>query len=199
MAEGYEIDESKLLDLLYDYHSEDGRRARRNLIAFSLTIIIPALLGLDIIKLEAFGMSLEESDRSTVLLIAMGLIGYAFGMVILLTKRDNKIQQERNVQAEKKINDISNRRDGVLSTHENPASLPPELRLIVTNIDSALALVVAYQERTRKASMYVLTIRLLTIYVSPFLGVVALGILGIGLWQVAMNVEKAATSLVVWT
>ena len=46
MAEGYEVDESKLLDLLYDYYSEDGRRTRRNLSVFSLTIIIPNLLGL---------------------------------------------------------------------------------------------------------------------------------------------------------
>ena len=99
MADGFEIDESKLLDLLYDYHSEDGRRTRRNLSVFSLTIIIPSLLGLDLNDLTVLGLSLEESDRSILLLIAVGLIGYVFVMVIILAKRDNEIQRERKVQA----------------------------------------------------------------------------------------------------
>ncbi len=59
--------------------------------------------------------------------------------------------------------------------------------------------VAAYQERTRKASRYVFSIGVLTMYIPPFLGVVALGFLGLDLWQVTMNVEKAATSLVDWT
>ncbi len=199
MAQGYEIDKSKLLDLLYDYYSEDGRRARRNLSVFSLTIIIPNLLGLDLDDLEVFGLSLKGSDPSILLLIAVGLIGYAFVMVILLTNRDNEIQREQRVQAEKQIEDIRKRRSSILSIRREPDDLAPELRQQVREIDSALGRVAAYQERTRKASRYVLTIRVLTMYTPPFLGVGALGILGLDLWQVTMNVEKAAATLVDWT
>ncbi len=196
MAQGYEIDESKLLDLLYDYHSEDGRRTRRNLSVFSLTIIIPSLLGLDLSDLAVLGLSLKESDPSILLLIAVGLIGYVFMMVIILTIRDNEIQRERRVQAEKQIEDIRKLRDRKLSIRED---LAPEIRQQVNQMDSALDRVAAYQERTRKASRYVFSIGVLTMYIPPFLGVVALGFLGLDLWQVTMNVEKAATSLVDWT
>ena len=129
----------------------------------------------------------------------MGLIGYAFVMVILLTNRDKEIQRERKAQAEKQIEDIRKRRSSLLSIREDPTELAPELRRQVTEIDRALDRVAAYQKRTGKASRYVFTIRVLTMYIPPFLGVVALGILGLGLWQVTMSVEKAATSLVDWT
>ena len=199
MAEGYNIDEHKLLDLLYDYHSEDGRRTRRNLSIFSLTIIIPSLLGLNLNDLTVFGLSLEGSDRSILLLIAVGLISYVFVMVILLTNRDNEIQRERRVQAVKQIEDLCKRRSQILKIRPKITDLAPELRNQVRDIDNELERVAAYQERTRKASRYVFTIRVLTMYIPPFLGAVALGILGLDLWQVTMNVEKAATSLVDWT
>ncbi len=199
MAQGYEIDKSKLLDLLYDYYSEDGRRARRNLSVFSLTIIIPNLLGLDLDDLEVFGLSLKGSDPSILLLIAVGLIGYAFVMVILLTNRDNEIQRERRVQAEKQIEDIRNRRSKILSIREDPANLAPELRQQLNEIGNELGRVAAYQDRTRKASRYVFTTRVLTMYIPRLLGVVALGFLGLGLWQVTMDAEKAAALLVDWT
>ncbi len=177
MAQGYEIDESKLLDLLYDYHSEDGRRTRRNLSVFSLTIIIPSLLGLDLSDLAVLGLSLKESDPSILLLIAVVLIGYVFMMVIILTIRDNEIQRERRVQAEKQIEDIRKLRDRKLSIRED---LAPEIRQQVNQMDSALDRVAAYQERTRKASRYVF-FGVLTMYIPPFLGVVALSILGLDL------------------
>ena len=66
------------------------------------------------------------------------------------------------------------------------------MRQQVSEIDIALYFVAAYQERTRKASRYVFTIRVLTMYIPPYLGVVALGFLGLDLWQVTMSVEKAA-------
>ncbi len=143
MAQGYEIDESKLLDLLYDYHSEDGRRTRRNLSVFSLTIIIPSLLGLDLSDLAVLGLSLKESDPSIMLLIAGGLIGYVFMMVIILTNRDNEIQRERRVQAEKQIEDIRKRRSSILRIRGEPDDLAPELRQQVREIDSALGRVAA--------------------------------------------------------
>ncbi len=90
-----EIDEKEFLFLLQDYRSEDFKKARRNLIFASYIILIISILNKSLTEVRIFGLDLAETNHPKILLwLALALIGYWAGMVLIFLKRDGKAHSE---------------------------------------------------------------------------------------------------------
>lgn len=83
------------LELLYDYHSEETKKHRRNLVVTSFIVISICYLELSLGDLTIFGLELSQGDSFKISLITFILINYWGLMFYLYYRQDWEIHSER--------------------------------------------------------------------------------------------------------
>lgn len=87
--------EKDYLELLKPYISEEQKKARRNVLVSSFTVIAIYQLGKSLTELNVFGLHLGDSNDYAVLILATLLITYWLAMYLAYSKRDDEIQKEQ--------------------------------------------------------------------------------------------------------
>ncbi len=87
--------EKDYLELLYDYHSEEAKKTRRNLIAASFIVVAVHLLGLTLADVKIAGVGLANGNPRVMIVLAIALIGYWSIMFLIYEISDRTIHNER--------------------------------------------------------------------------------------------------------
>jgi len=101
------FDANSLHELLYDHQSQDFKKSRRNLMVITFIVISVWFLGLDLTKLNVFGLKLENiSSPIKIHFVGIILIGYWWAMFEFYRIRDKEIQVRRQDIVYKNIAEI---------------------------------------------------------------------------------------------
>lgn len=98
--------ESQHLQSLYDFYSDETKKARRNLVVTCFVIVAIHWVGLSLYDLKWLAADLSKADKTAVLWIAAGLVvywGFQFGMYAL---RDWNLHREREYLMRKELRDL---------------------------------------------------------------------------------------------
>lgn len=103
MAELPPTHEKDYLELLYDYHSDETKKTRRNLTVASFLIVALHLIGLSLKDARLLWANLEKADTTVLTILALVLLIYWLALFVLYSAQDYQIHKERRVLLYKHI------------------------------------------------------------------------------------------------
>lgn len=87
--------EKGMLELLYDYHSDETKKNKRNLVVTCFIIITIYFIGVTLADLKVFGLDISKGNPKNILIIALILIHYWGGLFYIYFRQDIEIHKER--------------------------------------------------------------------------------------------------------
>lgn len=189
-----EYDEKYLLDLLQEYKTEETRRARRNLSLFASAVLVAWLLGLELTEIKVLDADLSHASELSVMGLTLIVLVYQAGMFWLSWRRDHAIQNERSYQLDGIVRDLRNSVGPRQAIRER--TLEPEHKqgAKLTQAEQALDAYERQKSRTAKATFYNKTINRLELIMPSALGLLAAGILGVGICSALRDTSDARTA-----
>ncbi len=179
--------EKDYLELLYDYHSDETKKSRRNVIVVSFVVVSIHFLGLNLADIKA-GVELAKANPQAMIALAMALILYWLVMFLAYSFSDRQIHHERRYLLSKLADDLETE----LSTFEAQCNdnyvnqgrrLPDEHRQRLAKLKSDYSLWVGQRKRTRLAARLRAVMTGLEHLLPVFLAAWALSYLFVDLWR----------------
>ncbi len=127
--------EEKTLELFTPYTSEGTIKNRRNLLVASFTIIAIYFIDKSITDLKTFGLDLQGTNSSNLIIIAITIIMFWLIMFLLHAYKDIEINQERSRVLKSQIKALEDNIESTKKTHLND----PKDSTYKASYDSAIA------------------------------------------------------------
>ena len=103
--------EKGILELLYDYHSDETKKNKRNLVITCFIIISCYFLGVSLSELKVLGVNLAKGDDTKIIIIALMLVNYWYILFHIYFRQDVEIHNERQHVLNNHILTITNRQE----------------------------------------------------------------------------------------
>lgn len=148
--------EKDYLELLYDYHSDETKKTRRNLIVVSFLIVALHLVGLTLKDIRPLWANLDKADTTVLMVLALVLLAYWLVLFVLYSVQDYQLHKERRVLLHKHvtaleaaINKYQRKMNDATQADKAPSGRLTEL---LNETQAAYTIYTAQVERTRWAS-----------------------------------------------
>lgn len=152
MAELPPTYEKDYLDLLYDYHSDETKKTRRNLIVTSFLVIAVRFIGIPLSDIKLFGVDLTHGDIRAISLIFILLLAYWFVMFIVYSLYDHRLQSERRELLSKHVRSLYGELDMNKKILEDKNTGPYKRQAAVDRnavLEHQIGIYMLQQERTK--------------------------------------------------